>query len=87
MSTIVSLIPSGTEMICALGCQDQLVGRSHECDYPPDVKQLPMCTEPAIVVEGSSQDIHDQVSISWRTVFLSIGSRLKSCVNSNRTLS
>lgn len=62
MSTIVSLIPSGTEMICALGCRDQLVGRSHECDYPPDVKQLPMCTEPAIVVEGSSQNIHDQVS-------------------------
>ncbi len=62
MSAIVSLIPSGTEMICALGCQDQLIGRSHECDFPPDVKQLPICTEPTIAVEGRSQDIHDLVS-------------------------
>jgi len=62
MSHIVSLIPSGTEMICALGCQDQLVGRSHECDFPVGVKRLPVCTEPAIAIEGCSQDIHDRVS-------------------------
>jgi len=49
-------------MVCALGCQDQLVGRSHECDFPPDITRLPMCTEPAIAVEGCSRDIHDQVS-------------------------
>jgi iron complex transport system substrate-binding protein len=62
MSNIVSLIPSGTEMICALGCQNQLVGRSHECDFPPSVTRLPVCTEPAIAVEGHSRDIHDWVS-------------------------
>lgn len=62
MSHIVSLIPSGTEMICALGCQDQLVGRSHECDFPPGIHRLPMCTEPTIDVEGRSRDIHDKVS-------------------------
>jgi iron complex transport system substrate-binding protein len=47
MSTdkIVSLLPSATEIICALGLEDNLVGRSHECDYPASVKQLPVCTE------------------------------------------
>jgi len=49
-------------MVCALGCQDQLVGRSHECDFPPGVNRLPVCTEPTIAVEGSSRDIHDRVS-------------------------
>ena len=36
---IISLIPSATEIICALGEEENLVGRSHECDYPksPDV--------------------------------------------------
>jgi iron complex transport system substrate-binding protein len=62
MPNIVSLIPSGTEMICALGCRDQLVGRSHECDFPPGIHELPPITEPTIAVEGSSRDIHDRVS-------------------------
>ncbi|MDH4359784.1 MAG: cobalamin-binding protein [Nitrospirota bacterium] len=62
MSRIVSLIPSGTEMVCALGCQNQLVGRSHECDFPPGVHQLPSCTEPTIAVEGRSREIHERVS-------------------------
>ncbi|MHA2647403.1 MAG: cobalamin-binding protein, partial [bacterium JZ-2024 1] len=38
---IVSLLPSATEIICALGLQDHLVGVSHECDYPPFVCKLP----------------------------------------------
>ncbi len=42
---IVSLLPSATEIVCALGLEDNLVGRSHECDYPVSVKQLPVCTE------------------------------------------
>ncbi|WP_183567860.1 cobalamin-binding protein [Mucilaginibacter sp. SP1R1] len=42
---IVSLLPSATEIICALGLEANLVGRSHECDYPASVKQLPVCTE------------------------------------------
>jgi iron complex transport system substrate-binding protein len=62
MTTIVSLIPSGTEMICVLGCQNQLVGRSHECDFPPGIIRLPICTQPAIAVEGGSREIHDRVS-------------------------
>ncbi|MER3459077.1 MAG: cobalamin-binding protein, partial [Chloroflexota bacterium] len=43
---IVSLIPSSTEIVCALGFEAYLVGRSHECDFPPSVRRLPVCTEP-----------------------------------------
>ena len=43
---IISLIPSSTEIVCALGYKDQLVGRSHECDFPLGVEQLPVCSEP-----------------------------------------
>jgi iron complex transport system substrate-binding protein len=42
---IVSLLPSATEIVCALGLEHDLVGRSHECDYPESVKSLPVCSE------------------------------------------
>jgi len=42
---IVSLLPSATEIVCALGLENSLVGRSHECDYPEWVKRLPVCSE------------------------------------------
>jgi len=45
---IVSLLPSGTEILCALGLRDCLVGVSHECDYPADVVDLPVLTEPKL---------------------------------------
>ena len=38
---IVSLLPSSTEILCALGLRDHLVGVSHECDYPSEVIGLP----------------------------------------------
>ena len=41
---IVSLLPSATEIVCALGLRDQLVGVSHECDFPPGVESLPWLT-------------------------------------------
>lgn len=41
---IVSLLPSATELVYALGLGDRLVGRSHECDYPPEVARLPALT-------------------------------------------
>jgi iron complex transport system substrate-binding protein len=58
---IVSLIASATEIVCALGFEDQLVGRSHECDYPPSVKLLPQLTSPKFKVEGSSLEIDRRV--------------------------
>jgi iron complex transport system substrate-binding protein len=45
---IVSLLPSATELVCGLGLQDQLVGLSHECDYPPSVVGLPIVTSSRI---------------------------------------
>lgn len=58
---IVSLIASSTEMVCALGFEKELVGRSHECDYPESIKGLPACTEPNFVMEGSSGEIDMRV--------------------------
>lgn len=58
---IVSLLASATEMIAALGCLDQLVGRSHECDYPPEVLQLPLVSTVQINTETSSNEIDAQI--------------------------
>ncbi|WP_442679983.1 cobalamin-binding protein [Sphingomonas sp. ASY06-1R] len=41
---VASLLPSATEIAVALGLGDNLVGRSHECDFPPAVQRLPVCT-------------------------------------------
>src|SRR5262245_21896749 len=57
MPRIVSLIASATEIVCALGFEDQLVGRSHECDYPPSVQRLPVCTAPKIDIHAASAAI------------------------------
>jgi iron complex transport system substrate-binding protein len=42
---IISLLPAATEIVCALGLEESLAGRSHECDFPLSVKQLPICSE------------------------------------------
>ena len=61
MNRIVSLIASSTEMVCALGLEDQLVGRSHECDYPASVSRRPICTAPKFSTEGTSGEIDRRV--------------------------
>ncbi len=58
---IVSLIPSATEIICALGARESLVGVSHECDYPLGVEGLPSCCEPKIQVDRPSGEIDQSV--------------------------
>jgi len=58
---IVSLLASATEIVCALGAGKMLVGRSHECDNPDWVRQLPSCTEPAFDVSVSSMEIDTEV--------------------------
>src|SRR5437588_9206996 len=63
---VISLIASATETVCALGCEDQLVGRSHECDFPPSVTRLPVCTEPKFDTSGSSLDIDRRVKQTLR---------------------
>lgn len=59
---IVSLLPSATEIVAALGLGDRLVGRSHECDWPGDVAALPVCTRPRLALDGSSAEIDAEVS-------------------------
>jgi iron complex transport system substrate-binding protein len=54
---IVSLLPSATEIICILGLEEQLVGVTHECNYPPFVHQLPKVTRTLIPTEASSAEI------------------------------
>ncbi len=61
MPRIVSLIASATEIVWALGCGEEQVGRSHECDYPPEVAALPVCTGPRFDVQGSSREIDERV--------------------------
>ena len=58
---IISLLASATEIIDALGCFEQLVGRSHECDYPPEVQHLPLVSIPLIDTDASSNQIDAQV--------------------------
>jgi iron complex transport system substrate-binding protein len=58
---IVSLLASATEIVCALGEGETLVGRSHECDNPPWVRRLPACSQPAFDISASSKDIDTEV--------------------------
>jgi iron complex transport system substrate-binding protein len=58
---VVSLLAGATEMVCALGAGETLVGRSHECDNPSWVRQLPSCSQPAFDVSVSSAEIDAEV--------------------------
>ena len=59
---ICSLLPSATEVIALLGLSDELVGISHECDYPPSVRNVPIMVEPMIPPHGlASAEIDRQV--------------------------
>src|ERR1043166_4339588 len=64
---IVSLLPSATEIICALGLEDQLVGVTHECDWPPLVLGLPKVTRTLIPYDATSGEIDRLVRERLRT--------------------
>src|SRR5437660_10474683 len=57
---IVSFLPSATEMLCALGLEDRLVGITHECDYPSSVKGKPVVVRSAVPVGTMTQREIDQ---------------------------
>lgn len=58
---LVSLLPSATEIIACLGLTDLLVGISHECDYPPEIKDRAVCTSARLSIHQSSGEIHQEV--------------------------
>jgi iron complex transport system substrate-binding protein len=58
---IISLLPAATEIVCALGLEQNLVGRSHECDYPESIKALPVCSEANFEDGMASLEIDNKV--------------------------
>jgi iron complex transport system substrate-binding protein len=54
---IASLLPSATEIVCALGLENDLVAITHECDYPPSVRAKPVVTASVLTPTSSSLDI------------------------------
>jgi iron complex transport system substrate-binding protein len=63
---ILSLLPAATEIVCALGAGDELVGISHECDYPPAITHLPRVTSTPISREALSTEIDREVHLRVR---------------------
>jgi iron complex transport system substrate-binding protein len=59
---IVSLLPSATEIVCFLGLRDALVGRSHECDFPPDVVDAPVMTFSTIGATGPDGQVNPDLT-------------------------
>ena len=62
---IASLLPSATELCCALGLQDQLVAISHECDFPSGLDHIPRITG-SIIPHGLTQKEIDALKASLK---------------------
>lgn len=61
MTGIVSLLPAATEIVCALGLRERLLARSHECDTPADVTELPPLTRSRIDPHLPSEELDRRV--------------------------
>ena len=58
---IATLLPSATEICCALGLADEIVAVTHECDYPPEIRGRPVVVQPIVDSSRSSREINTQV--------------------------
>lgn len=65
---IVSLLPSATDIVCSLGLRDRLAGRTHECDWPPGIEEVPVMTS----------NVLDTHSMSSREIDRAIGAKAHS---------
>ena len=78
---IASLLASATEMVCALGLRERIVGISHECDYPAEVLEKPRLSQPRFDPQGlSSAEIDAAVHRAmelYGSVYLVDGDRLR----------
>ena len=77
---VASLLASATETICALGFQGALVARSHECDWPPGIENLPAVTEPRLAIRASSAAIDREIKALVRealSIYLVDAERLR----------
>ena len=59
---IVSLVPNATEILFALGAGDEVVGVSHECDYPPEARTRPILTGSALTPGMAPNEVDAAVS-------------------------
>src|SRR2546429_8174701 len=55
---VISLLPAATEIVAALGAGGPLLGETHECDYPPEVRVLPRVTRSRLDPDLSSGELH-----------------------------
>ena len=77
---VLSLIASSTEIVYRLGFGHLLVGRSHECDHPPEILALPRCTETKFNADGKSYEIDERVKAILQeglSVYRVLGEKLK----------
>lgn len=71
MPRVVSLLPSATEILCAIGAGAHLVGRSHECDFPPQVAVLPVLTGSRTTYDASRPDASAAIDAEVRGLLAS----------------
>jgi len=60
---VASLLPAATEIVCAVGAEADLVGISHECDFPETVRRLPALTRARVRPAGTSRDLDREVRL------------------------
>src|SRR6266481_5543035 len=66
---IASLLPSATEIVCALGLEERLVGISHSCDYPGSIVDRPRLSRPRANLEGLSSGEIDAAMRDYGSVY------------------
>lgn len=62
---IASLLPSATDIVAALDLTDELIGRTHECDWPPEVYSVPILTRDELATSSmATREIHEAIENS-----------------------